>query len=302
MNKQSAKVVARIVVLIALVPILFFLVIYFRPEVLLTDRSMRGLKFSLRARLMNLAFDAGLMNESRDNCRVEDIREFLIARNGSREGFWVSGKKYDVQYKLNMDIDAWICTGKVDWIIQAKVSCATNLVFKMYSNFDVLPMPVEGEYAAPEYERFILSMGGLAAFEEECDNVLKNVSRNVPLGGIPVPPKLATLGAQGLKQVYDNGKAFLIVYLDKDRSSGFVRLMEGDSRIKLGVYFGDKGAIRLDERIWWFGDVYVMRVVDEAYFILHGGDMRKRPDSFSGGLLDCMFLDWGQWDMHCRQD
>lgn len=276
MNTVLKKVAFGTVVLIALVPCLFFLIVYVQPELILTDRSVRGMKFCLRARLMNVAFDAGLMNVDRGDCRATDIQEFVVVRNNSREDFWVSGKKYDVQYELNMDIDAWSCTGKVDWIIQAKVSCATNLVFKMYSNFDVLPMPMEYRCVAIKYERFLLSMGGLSAFEEECDNMLKNISRNVPLDNIPVSPKLATLGVQGLKQAYDNGKTFLIIYLDKDMSSGFIRLLEGDPHIKLSEYFKNARAMRLDERIWWFGDDLAMHIADEAYFILHGGDTRMK--------------------------
>ena len=276
MNALSKKIAFGTVALFLLVPCLFFLIIYVQPELILTDRSVRGMKFCLRARLMNVAFDAGLMNVDRGDCRTTDIREFIVARNGSREDFWVSGKKYNVQYELNMDIDAWSCTSKVDWIIQAKVSCATNLVFKMYSNFDVLPMLMEDRCVATKYERFLLSIGGLSAFEEECDNVLKNRSRNLPLDDIPVSSKLATLGVLGLKQAYDDEKAFLTVYLDKDRSSGFIRLLEGDPHIKLSDYFKNAGSIRLDERTWWFGDDIAMCNADEAYFILHGGDTRMK--------------------------
>ncbi len=277
MNTVLKKVAFGTVALIALVPCLFFLIVYVQPELILTDRSVRGMKFCLRARLMNVAFDAGLMNVDRGDCRATDIREFVAARSGSREDFWVSGKKYDVQYKLNMDIEAWTCTGKVDWIIQAQVSCATNLMFKMYSNFDVLPMPVEYRCKAAKYERFLLSMGGLSAFEEECNNVLKNKSRNVSSDDIPASSKLATLGVLGVKhQAYDDGKAFLIVYLDKDRSSGFIRLLGGDSHINLSEYFKNARAMRLDESIWWFGDDPSMHIADEAYYILHGGDRRMK--------------------------
>ena len=286
MKALSTKVVAGTIALIILVASLFSLAVYFLPELILTNRGLRGMRFSLRGRMMNVAFDAGLMNVARNAGQAMDIREFVVARNGSTEEFWVSGNKYDVQYELNSDINAWTCTGKVDWIIQAKVSCATNLVFKMYSNFDVLPMPVEDLCAATKYERFILGMGGLSAFETECDNVLKNGLCNIPLDHIPVPPKFAALGVQGLKLVHDNGTSFLIVYLDNGKSSGFIRLLEDNSHIKLGEDFKNTRAIRLDENIWWFGDVKVTCDADEAYSILHGGNMMEPRMSSFGAKCD----------------
>ena len=285
MNALPMKVVIGTVGLITFVLCLLFVSAHFRPELILTDRGVQGMKFCLRARMMNLAFDAGMMNVNGDDCRTTDIRAFVAARNGSKEGFWVSGKKYDVQYKLNANIDAWTYTGVVDWIVEAQVSCSTNLIFRMYSNLDVLPMTMRDDctVADKKYERFLLRIGGLSAFEAECDNAVKNESVNDSLTDIPVSPRLAALGVQELRIVHDNSKTFLIIFLDKDKSSGFISLQKGDSQIELDVHFMDVSVIRLDERIWWFDETQ-MAFDDEAYLLLHGNGRQYKSSAKSYSL------------------
>ena len=186
------------------------------------------------------------------------------------------GKKHSVRYTLNPNLDSWTSSNNIDWIVLASVSCATNLMFKVYSNLDILPIPLEeGAIGSwKEYERFLLGVGGLCAFEKECDRMFKeNCITDNQSADILLPSRFAANGAQKVRfEKLDDYESILIVYLDADEQSGFVvsQTSAFDLRVhKLGRLCSMK-IVRLGYRIWWFSKTMIFPKADEAYFILHG--------------------------------
>lgn len=251
-------------------------VIWLCPGALfLTDRTMKGTKFRLRGRLMMLASDSGVLNDtSRQKYGAARFQTFVATKNNAVEDFWVRGKKHSVRYTLNPNLDSWTSTSNIGWIVQASVSCATNLMFKVYSNLDILPIPLEeGTIGCwKEYERFLLGVGGVYAFETECDQMFKEncIPGNQSADILP-SLRFAANGAQTVRfEKIDDDQSILIIYLDADEPSGFIVSQTVDSRVHMPGRLRSMKIVRLEDRIWWFSKTMIFPKADEAYFILHG--------------------------------
>jgi len=252
-----------------------FVGIWLPPGTFLTDRGTKGMRFCLWARLRSVVEDSGVLDDtSRQMYGAARFQTFVATKNNVVEDFWMRGKKHSVRYTLNPNLDSWTSRSNIDWIVQAEVSCATNLMFKVYSNLDVLPMHLDcqGIAMGGKYERFIKGIGGLLAFEEACNRVfMRNGLQGDPVGAISLPSEFSANGAQGLRLESSNdNQLFMIIYLNKDVQSGFIVSQSVSSDVNMPRHFNGMYVIRLDERIWWFDKSQEASRSDEAYSILHG--------------------------------